>query len=88
MYHETDTVRYCYNCRWCDGGRECRFFDTDRDRAEFPSTAVRCPFFEARGPAARVRRICEAINRLAAAVEELRAAQEQLQAPQEQEAGR
>ena len=71
MYHETDTVRYCYNCRWCDGGRECRYFDTDRDQAEFPSTAVRCPFFEARGPAARVDRICDAIYNLAAAVEAL-----------------
>jgi len=72
MYHETDTVRYCYNCRWCDGGRECRYFDTDQDRAQYPSTAVRCPFFEARGPAFRVGRICEAIYRLAAAVESLK----------------
>lgn len=78
MYHETDTERACYNCRWCECGRECRYFDTDRERAQFPTTAIRCPFFEARGPAARVDRICDAIYRLAEAVEAL----------QEQEAGR
>jgi len=71
MYHETDTVRFCYNCRWCDEQNECRYFNDHRERAKFPATAIRCPFFEARGPAARVSRICEAILAVAAAIEAL-----------------
>ena len=71
MYHETESERLCYNCRWCDCGRECRYFDKGRDRVQIPAEALRCPFFEARGPAARVARICDAIYTLAAAVEAL-----------------
>ena len=73
MYHETDHGRDCINCRWCDRGRECRFFDTFRERVEIPGTALKCPFFDARGPYARMATLCDAIYRVADAIEALQA---------------
>lgn len=64
--------RRCYLCRWHTksmSGPECRYFDRDRDRAEFPETAERCPFFENRAQAGQVAAICKGLARLAAAVE-------------------
>lgn len=64
--------RRCYLCRWHTkgmSGPECRYFDRDRDRAEFPETAERCPFFEDRARAGQVAAICKGLARLAEAVE-------------------
>ncbi len=64
--------RRCYLCRWQTKGAtgpECRFFDRDRDRAEYPETAERCPFFENRAQAGQVAAVCAAIAKLAEAVE-------------------
>lgn len=75
MYHETDKGRSCANCRWCTingwGLYECRYFERDRDRAEEPATAERCPFFEDRASASRVAALCDAICRVAQAIEAL-----------------
>ena len=64
--------RRCYLCRWQTkgaAGPECRYFDRDRDRAEIPETAERCPFFENRAQAGQVAAICKGLARLAEAVE-------------------
>lgn len=64
--------RRCYLCRWQTKGAvgpECRYFDRDRDRAEIPETAERCPFFENRAQAGQVAAICKGLARLAEAVE-------------------
>lgn len=67
-------TRKCSMCRWCAPGalgNECRFFDRDKERADYDGTAMRCPFYENRTEASQVGRICDAIYALAEAVERL-----------------
>lgn len=64
MYHEKDTTKTCAVCRWCYAGRECRFFDTERDRAQY-TNPEKCPFFEDRAIDKRLADIAAALLEIA-----------------------
>lgn len=61
-YHERDSKKD--SCRWCYGGRECRFFDADRDRVLYGG-CIKCPFYEDRTVTVKLEEIGTALRDIA-----------------------
>lgn len=60
----SEREKTCAACRWCLAGRECRFFETDREDRVETNSARRCPFFEGRA-------LLDKMDDLAAALREI-----------------
>jgi len=60
-----EKFRTCMTCRWCMSGRECRFFDTDREARIENNSARTCPYFEERGLLNKLDDITEALREIA-----------------------
>ena len=61
--------RTCEACRWCLAGRECRYFDTDREDRVETNSARRCPFFEDRALLNKLDDLTAALREIAERVE-------------------